>query len=95
MTGGKAPRAVAARAERFRSLTGQIEAVNEAICDARPPLGQPGAAAPDPEGQKDDMLRPGSKPGVCWPVVAVEIGGVTSPAQHATMWCVRPTGLGA
>ena len=38
--------------ERFRSLTGQIEAVNEAICDARPPLGQPGAAAPDPEGQK-------------------------------------------
>ena len=38
--------------ERFRSLAGQIEAVNEAICDARPPLGQPGAAAPDPEGQK-------------------------------------------
>ena len=24
--------------ERFRSLTGQIEEVNEAICDARPPL---------------------------------------------------------
>jgi hypothetical protein len=38
--------------ERFRSLTGQIEAVNEAICDARPPLEQPGATAPDPEGQK-------------------------------------------
>ena len=38
--------------ERFRSLAGQIEAVNEAICDARPPSEQPGAAAPDPEGQK-------------------------------------------
>ena len=38
--------------ERFRWLTGQIEAVNEAICDARPPLGQPGAMAPGPEGQK-------------------------------------------
>ena len=41
----------AAEWERFRFLTGQIEAVNEAICDARPPL-EPGAAAPDPEGQK-------------------------------------------
>lgn len=38
--------------ERFRSLTGQIEQVNEAICDARPPSGQPRAAAPDCEGQK-------------------------------------------
>lgn len=38
--------------ERFRLLTGQIEQVNEAICDARPPLGQPRAAAPDREGQK-------------------------------------------
>jgi hypothetical protein len=42
----------AAEWERFRSLTGQIEAVNEAICDARPPLAEPGAVAPDPEGQK-------------------------------------------
>jgi hypothetical protein len=38
--------------ERFRSLTGQIEAVNEAICDARPPLAGAGEAAPDREGQK-------------------------------------------
>ena len=38
--------------DRFRSLAGQIEAVNEAICDARPPLAQPAAMAPDPEGQK-------------------------------------------
>ena len=28
----------AAEWERFRSLSGQIEEVNEAICDARPPL---------------------------------------------------------
>ena len=38
--------------ERFQSLTGQIEAVNEAICDARPPLA---SLAPRPltrEGQK-------------------------------------------
>ncbi len=41
----------AAAWERFRSLTGQIEAVNEAICDARPPSG-PGAMVPDGEGQK-------------------------------------------
>ena len=38
--------------ERFRLLTGQIEQVNEAICDARPPLSQPRATAPDREGQK-------------------------------------------
>jgi len=38
--------------ERFRSLTGEIEQVNEAICDARPPLAGAGAMAPDPEGQK-------------------------------------------
>jgi uncharacterized protein DUF6788 len=38
--------------ERFRSLTGQIEQVNEAICDTRPPLAGPGSVAPDPEGQK-------------------------------------------
>jgi hypothetical protein len=42
----------AAAYERFRSLTGQIEQVNEAICDARPPFRQSRAAAPDPEGQK-------------------------------------------
>jgi hypothetical protein len=38
--------------ERFRSLAGQIKQVNEVICDARPPLPQPGVAAPDSEGQK-------------------------------------------
>jgi len=48
---GKAERE-AGEWERFRLLAGQIEAVNEAICDARPPLAPPGAAAPDPEGQK-------------------------------------------
>jgi hypothetical protein len=43
--------------ERFKSLTGQIAEVNEAICDARPPLPQPRAAAPDPEGQKGGSAR--------------------------------------
>lgn len=38
--------------ERFRVLTGQIEAVNEAICDARPPSAEPGTTAPDLRGQK-------------------------------------------
>jgi len=38
--------------ERFKELTGQIEAVNEAICDARPPLAGPGERAPGIEGQK-------------------------------------------
>jgi hypothetical protein len=38
--------------ERFRELTGQIEAVNEAICEARPALPRPAVAAPEPEGQK-------------------------------------------
>lgn len=39
--------------ERFRLLAGQIEAVNEAICEARPPSAEPAATAPDdPEGQK-------------------------------------------
>jgi hypothetical protein len=42
----------AAEWERFRSLSGQIEAVNEAICDARPPLTVPGEAAPGAQGQK-------------------------------------------
>jgi hypothetical protein len=37
--------------ERFRALTGQIEVVNEAICDARPAFSGPGAA-PGGEGQK-------------------------------------------
>jgi hypothetical protein len=32
--------------ERFKSLTGQIEAVNEAICDARPALAEPGGTGP-------------------------------------------------
>jgi Family of unknown function (DUF6788) len=43
--------------ERFKSLTGQIAEVNEAICDARPPLPQPRTAAPDPEGQKRGSAR--------------------------------------
>lgn len=38
--------------ERFRSLTGQIEQVNEAICDARQPLAPSRTAAPGPQGQK-------------------------------------------
>lgn len=38
--------------ERFRALTGQLEQVNEAICDARPPLAEPGGTAPGPQGQK-------------------------------------------
>ena len=39
--------------ERFKSLTGQIAEVDEAICDARPALPrQARTAAPDPEGQK-------------------------------------------
>jgi hypothetical protein len=43
--------------ERFRSLTGQIAEVNEAICDARPPLAPSRDAAPDPEGQKKGSAR--------------------------------------
>ena len=42
---GKAERE-AGEWERFRALTGQIEEVNEAICDARPALAGPGAAGP-------------------------------------------------
>jgi hypothetical protein len=42
----------AAQWERFKSLTGQIEQVNEAICNARPPLAGPGGTAPGPQGQK-------------------------------------------
>jgi hypothetical protein len=38
--------------ERFKELSGQIEAVNEAICGARPPLAQPGGLAPGTQGQK-------------------------------------------
>jgi hypothetical protein len=38
--------------ERFRALTGQIEAVNEAICAARAPLAEPGIMAPDLRGEK-------------------------------------------
>lgn len=42
----------AAEWARFKSLTGQIEQVNEAICDAHPPSAGSHAAAPDSEGQK-------------------------------------------
>jgi len=38
--------------ERFKTLTGQIEAVNEAICDARPPAAEPGEGAPGLPGEK-------------------------------------------
>jgi hypothetical protein len=47
----------AAEWERFRLLTGEIEQVNEAICDARPVVPQPGATAPDREGQKKGSAR--------------------------------------
>jgi hypothetical protein len=49
--------------ERFRDLTGQIEQVNEAICDARPPLAVPGETAPDPAGQKGGGSAGNSPPG--------------------------------
>ncbi|MBO0809478.1 MAG: hypothetical protein J2P32_14365 [Actinobacteria bacterium] len=42
----------AAQWERFKSLTGRIEAVNEAICDARPLVAEPGATAFGPGEQK-------------------------------------------
>jgi hypothetical protein len=42
----------AAEWERFRSLTGQLEAVNEAICESRPRSAGAGVVAPDSEGQK-------------------------------------------
>lgn len=47
----------AAEWERFRALSGQIEQVNEAICDARPPSGSSRTAAPDPGGQKKGSAR--------------------------------------
>jgi hypothetical protein len=49
--------------ERFKSLTGQIEAVNEAICDARPPLAVPGGPAPGAQGQKR-TARSGTRRGL-------------------------------
>ena len=42
----------AAEWDRFRSLTGQIEQVNEAICDARPALSEPAGPAPGSRGQR-------------------------------------------
>ena len=50
--------------ERFRLLTGQIEQVNEAICDARPPSGEPGEAAPGSEGQKRGGSARNAPPGL-------------------------------
>jgi hypothetical protein len=38
--------------ERFKSLTGQIAEVNEAICDARPAPPAGAGQAPPPEGQR-------------------------------------------
>ena len=42
----------AAEWERFRLLTGQIEQVNEAICDARPGVSPAWRRPLSPEGQK-------------------------------------------
>ena len=42
----------AAQWDRFRSLARQIEAVNEAICGARPPVAGPGTMAPGSGAQK-------------------------------------------
>lgn len=56
----KAEREVASW-ERFRALTGEIEQVNEAICEARPPSGQPDVPAPAPEGEKKGSAS-GSRP---------------------------------
>ena len=53
----------AAQWERFKVLTGQIEQVNEAICDARPALTEPGDAAPGTEGQKRGGSARNSPPG--------------------------------
>lgn len=53
----------AAEWERFRSLTGRIESVNEAICDARPPLAQPDAAASGTQGQKRGSSAGSSRSG--------------------------------
>jgi hypothetical protein len=43
--------------ELFKDLTGQITEVNEAICDARPPLAQPAGTPPAPEGGKRGSAR--------------------------------------
>jgi hypothetical protein len=53
----------AAEFERFRALAGQIEQVNEAICDARPVLARPGGTAPGSEGQKGGGSARNSPPG--------------------------------
>ena len=77
--------------ERFRGLVGQVTEVNEAICQAR--LAVPGddADAPLPVREGKKMTCSGSvRSRGCWPLVALGNEGVTSPAQHATMWRVRP-----
>jgi hypothetical protein len=43
--------------ERFKSLTGQIAEVNEAICDARPVPAAAAGQAPEPAGQKGGSAR--------------------------------------
>ena len=52
----KAEREVA-EYQRFKALADQVAEVNEAICDARPPLIPSRAAAPDPEGPKKGLCE--------------------------------------
>ena len=47
--------------ERFRSLTGQIEQVNEAICDARPALSRARRERPLTRRGKKGAARPGAR----------------------------------
>jgi hypothetical protein len=55
-------RAEVARHAEFTAISEQIAEVSERICEARPAAGTGAPSAP--EGEKDDMLRPGSWPGV-------------------------------
>ena len=49
--------------ERFKDLTGRIEAVNEAICDTRPLLPAAGETAPAPQGQRGGSSARSSRSG--------------------------------
>ena len=60
---GRSPAHVGQRAGGLRyshlhsEVCSQIEQVNEAICDARPPLAAPGEAAPGTRGKKGQLSR--------------------------------------